>query len=543
MVFLAAVDLPMSPSVVMLVHGAAAVTVLLILWSLWRIRDWGPPDLLGEETAYPLPLAEIKDAMRDVRQRYPADAIEYFAYVLYDIPHYLTRVDERMEIEESSFRIRTTMSFGTMRGRSQTLLVPLIQTGSTLIDELMITDADGAMVPTLSQYETRGLVASALEWLVDYARQQQAMGSTHRLGGTPGTTRVDQMAIDELLQAVCHVGPRTEQLDGWLDAVDRLDVPDVWRAPIRGFCDGLAMIYLIVGELARPPGRQVVVSYSQLVASENPEPHRWRQRFGMLPAILDSPPMAYAFRAQSYHFQLTAGGGRYVYDHRLEFARTRTVVNQKIIARYGQYYVRRHPQDGRSNAHCHIRRQNGLPATPPELKSVVQLREVPPGALGGAAVVAAAAAILTSFFAFTRIALDGPSLDSTASTNQQLLEVVKASVNADIPALLMALPAFSAILVGHWADATRLPKSSVSAYVGLLGTMVISLISAILFLLDANRRFASEVQLTVFDKQWHLHSDAVWLFLAGVAIVQAVYLWCALRIEMKYYLRLLASRA
>jgi hypothetical protein len=184
--------------------------------------------------------------------------------------------------------------------------------------------------------------------------------------------------------------------------------------------------------------------------------------------------------------------------------------------------------DGRSNAHCHIRRRNGLHvAEPPELKSVVTLREIPPGALGGAAVVSAAAAVLTSFFAFTRIALEGPTL----------------SVNADIPALLMALPAFSAILVGHWADATRLPKSSIGAYLGLLGTMAISLVSALLFLLDANRVFGSEVQLTVFDRQWQIHSDVIWLSLAGIAIMQAIYLWCALRIEMRYYLGLLATRA
>jgi hypothetical protein len=105
--------------------------------------------------------------------------------------------------------------------------------------------------------------------------------------------------------------------------------------------------------------------------------------------------------------------------------------------------------------------------------------------------------------------------------------------------LLIALPAFTAILVGHWSDASILPKSSVSAYCGLLGTMVISLASALVFLLDsAGLLRGADVQLNVCCGGGAISTNWLWIELAALACTQTLYLLLRLHQNALFFVRL-----
>ena len=407
----------------------------------------------------------------------------------------------------------------------------------------------------LYQYETRGLLALTLVDLIEFARiESLPQARTYIRGrrwkrrrshGGPAVATSDHHAARRsLVETVCYVGLLNDQeLTTRLTAVDKLTVSWDWKNEIREFCEALARSYVVVAECTWPKSQQLFsITYEQqfpLDSRSQRQYNRLRRLFGLLPSTIDAPRMSYGFRAKSYHFEFDAGHGQYVYDHRLEFVTTRERITQDQLAPYGRPYVRTYREKGRSNAHCYIRRQLRASETgkPPDIKSVIEVREIPPGPLGGAAVVAAAAALLIGFFALTRIALDSPTsaVGQVARAHQRIFEAAQASVNSDVPALLIAVPAFIALLVGHWADPTRLPRSSLSAYFGLLGTMSLSLIAALLFLLDANRVFATEIELSLLEGAWKLKSDLIWLGLTGLAVLQSAYLWWRLYGQTRYY--------
>jgi hypothetical protein len=133
---------------------------------------------------------------------------------------------------------------------------------------------------------------------------------------------------------------------------------------------------------------------------------------------------------------------------------------------------------------------------------------------------------MTTFIALSRVGID-------STTGAQ---------NTGIPSLLIALPAFTAILVGHWSDNSRLPSSSVSAYFGLLGTMFISLASTLIFLLDAAGQLrGTAVQLDFCCGGGTVSTNWPWLGLAMFACSQTVYLWLRLHQGTGYYRRLQKS--
>lgn len=72
--------------------------------------------------------------------------------------------------------------------------------------------------------------------------------------------------------------------------------------------------------------------------------------------------------------------------------------------------------------------------------------------------------------------------------------------------------------------------------------MMLSFLSAILFILDANRHFATQVNLKVWGYDnphfWTQTGDWLWFILSGTAVAQALYLIARLRGEVRYYLSL-----
>jgi hypothetical protein len=154
----------------------------------------------------------------------------------------------------------------------------------------------------------------------------------------------------------------------------------------------------------------------------------------------------------------------------------------------------------------------------------VEFDEIPPGALGGACVVSAACAVLIWFFALTQ-----PGLRGTLATP------------SDLPALLLAVPAFAATWIGQSVD--RILRSSASAYIGLAISAVLSVASALLYVANSSQRsFYTIKNIVVFHGLVGLKNvDVSWFILALVASVVTAYLAEMLRDKVRSYMRALKN--
>ena len=518
-----------------LVHGMSILIALFLFVQLVRTsREFGPDEWLGSPQLADMDLATLRAAMIDALQTHAEPTRVYFMYVLFRLPEYLLRVDEQVTPARRGSEVRATMSFrvdqkslhiGSTDKEPDYVLLPVFRCKrGERIDELIVKDnMTGQHAPRLPREESLAITSLALRTLIRREASQL----------TPPVVSLNSNLLDRFLLDICN-GKR-------IDINTRLN--EVLGTASRQFdrlvqlCDYLSKNYLIIAELGTPLSTQSVVEVEHFVCAVSPAPEsrgRMRKRFGLAPVTIELP-MTYALQAQIYHFQLSAPADQYVYNHRLELLNTNYLVKQPDLQPYGQPYVRVYHEDGRTNAHCYIRprSKNGSADTPPpDMKSVVEVREIPPGALGAATIVATAIATLLIFFAITRIAIDGPGVGSEATS----------LFNSDIPAVLLALPAFAALLLGHWADPTRLPRSSLSAYCGFLVTMFLSFLAAIFFILDANRIFGSQAVVTIWRTQGtgslHLTTDWIWLALAGFAAAHALYLMGRLRGELRYYMKL-----
>jgi hypothetical protein len=157
-----------------------------------------------------------------------------------------------------------------------------------------------------------------------------------------------------------------------------------------------------------------------------------------------------------------------------------------------------------------------------DMSTLVEFDEVPPGALGGACVVAVACAVLIWFFALTQ-----PGLRRALPSS------------SDLPALLLAVPAFAATWIGQSVD--RILRSSSSAYVGLAISAILSVTSALLYVANSSRRsFYTIENETFFHGLVSLKNvDVSWFILALAASVIAAYLAELLRDKVRSYMRAL----
>ncbi|MGH3925138.1 MAG: hypothetical protein ACRDTT_20135, partial [Pseudonocardiaceae bacterium] len=79
----------------------AGLTVAVILWFIFSTSDIMPPaKTLGRPNPMPPSASEIADEYAAIKQSYDPDAIVLFSKMLGDLPRYLTRIDEHIEILE-----------------------------------------------------------------------------------------------------------------------------------------------------------------------------------------------------------------------------------------------------------------------------------------------------------------------------------------------------------------------------------------------------------------------------------------------------------
>lgn len=541
----------------------------------------GPPIPTAPEI---VALAKAEDYVDD---HYDPEAIDYFRRALTELPDYLSRVDEVMEVDGRRAMLRTELVFRGLsnhmdctsltndvtadnpkpspgstenvmpKGPTPTVLVPLVAAKKgRLFDAFSAFDSSGASITTLPQSMVRGLLAVVLRMFFD-----EAMRSTTGEGGLGDLSPSDYTAqrhrwlglVKDTVGAVPPPGQRQIDFAQAVRAIESLtgDFTDENHATLRlrKLCRSFIENYIIVVEVSRPAGDNLKLAYSHVVEFKRQISSKkdksfpgdrlayLRAKHGLMPLTLDAA-MTWPLQADSYHFELSAPEGTYVYDHHLEELKSNTVLRQEqFVINDAQQYVRLYCEEARSRAHLYIRRHlNDLRDTGrsggemPDLKSVIQLREVPPGGTGNAFTVAALTALIIAYFAIFRVGLD-PTLDQASGPHPAN------SGPQDIPAVILTLPAFLAAAIGRGMDSTSLSRISLRTFYCLWTVALLSVLAVLLYIYNAARNPFIVVSVSLFGH--HGSYDMAWVALAAASICVAAYLRREKRAERFYYLQLI----
>ena len=393
-----------------------------------------------------------------------------------------------------------------------------------------------------SYNQTRGLLYHTIRAIVTSIPEE-----TNGLSGDE-CEKLRSKAIGDLTEAVCYSGPRRKQapkiqekIDLLLSSVGQLPVEDKWKRRIRALCETLVDHYIIVVETAVGTGNYITLSYGQdIPIGKSTIRNKWRSRFGLRCLTVDIPHHVYALRTETYHLQMNAGPMEYIFDHHLEWLSSGDAVKPKEL-KWGAFipYVRLHYSSASPAAHLYIRRQSSSeettkalhqdPTGRDRLKSVITFREIPPGALGAATIVSLVTTVLVCFFAMTQIGQEPTPTDPVTS------------LGSDIPALLIALPAVASLIIGSWLDLSRLRRASLTTYLGLGASLVLSLASALYFLWDAYKILPGRRILSL-PGSITVKTDIGWLVLAGLAITCSLFLCRDLIRTSTYYFQLIRKR-
>jgi hypothetical protein len=561
--------------------GAVGLLAAILIWFVVFRSAIRPPrrTALGRPKPVEPSDKDIRDAQLAAGKKYSPDTIELFFNMLGSLPHYLVRITERVEpIEETSQLCVTNHLLYQVDGKSpQVILVPLARVEKgTLLDDFVVTDASGNSVPTLSYTQLRGLLALTIEGLIETALLDSDLGDS-AIGSM--RQKIHKVTRD-LVIAVCGPRPRRRpskdaveqekivraqgRVNDILNSVEGLPISSGWQRRIKNLCRQYIDHYVIVAKIHRIESSDsyLTLTYSHRVPFETVAPSKhdkWRGFLGLKPSVIDVPLNLFALHVQAYHQEVAVEPGQYVFDHHLERLFSRQHVAQTDLGTEDfKPYVRLYYDEARPNAHLYIRHQKGTPPLPPDkkpaettlgsdaknqqksqhagypdrLKSVIQLREIPPGALGAATVIALASAAIISFFALTHVGLDINPNPPTSDAAQ--IEQIRATLNSDVPALLLATPAFVGVLIGSWLDLSHLRRASLTTYLALAMTMFLSLGSALYFVLDANHMLPTAQVMPVIGSA-KVTTDWIWLGLMAVAVTHFCFLARMVIDESRYY--------
>jgi hypothetical protein len=518
---------------------------------------------LGKPLAAPISTRDLARAQDYIDRHYSINAVGYFIELLVALPGYLSRVDEKAQVNGRQINITTKLVFhgkqsllqadskttgDRKEGYPETLLVPLVKARKGLLfDDFKAFGPSGSHLPTLPQWQVYGLIAVALRTLIE--RAIAGAGGVNVVAGGDALSERDRYVLLQIVRDTAGAiinKSSSDDLSNQLDEFDNRISPE-WKKHLKSLFETLIESYLIVVETERQPGDNLLINYSNTIFSERlscGREHIQRVKHGLLPTGLDIANSR-ALHAGSYHFEVSATNQElYVYDHHLEELGSSRPLEQEEDFKARKWYVRVYHEEARSVAHLYIRRQgrdsvpdysipasqNNYSSDPPiDFKSVIQLREIPPGGFGNAVAIALVTAIMIAYFALFRVGID-PRLDVSNANNNQ-----------DIPALMLTLPAFLAAAVGRGMSAERLRNSSLTAFYGLWVIASTSLTAVLLYTYSANRTLPLEITLAVYGGELRL--NLIWVALSLFSIGVYLHLRRKMNEEREYYLCLLKKSA
>jgi hypothetical protein len=500
-------------------------------------------------------ITDITAAMQQASRKYSDEVLYLFNRMLHESSRYLTRISETVEAREGCLCRNVVMDYAlndktvemVVKSGDQMILIPLIKLKKrVMLDNFEITDSDDRHVAPLLQEEANGLIASVITNLFrltflsaspdeigrkltdaeERLRWSLINLACHVDSVTPDTKKAILSLLDIMPVNLGEPGPVSVADPGRIGVIDpgRVAVADTSSLDsLRRFCDFCADHYLIIVEAELPKGSRLSMRYTRTVP-EYGRTEDWNERLRVRLGL--SPfryflPLNLPFEAPSYHFSMLGVPGQYLAHEELIDTQTRKPIQPAVFDGISpQPALQGRLDSGLPYSHLYMR---GLhKARPIGIGTKVEFDEIPPGALGGACVVSVACAVLIWFFALTQ-----PGLRKALESS------------SDLPALLLAVPAFAATWIGQSVD--RILRSSSSAYVGLAASAVLSVTSALLYVANSSQRSFYRIKsIGLFHGLVTLKSvDISWFILALAASILAAYLAELLRDKVRSYMRAL----
>ena len=501
-----------------LIAVSIAIVVSAILLHIGRLAKADPPNNhpMGPEIPDSPTIADIALAVQQASRKYKNEVLYLFQRILQEPTRYMTRINEKVEAREGCLCLDVVVDYAfndattemVHRAGERTILLPLIKPKKrVMLDNLEITN-DDKHVPALLQEEVNGLIVSVINNLFRLAFLSHTPNDIGRK-----LTDAEERLRWSLINLACHVDcvdPATKNAILSLLDFSALSVVDSESLKsLRDFCDFCADHYFIVVEVELPAGSRLSMKYTRTVPEYGRTADwndRLRVRLGLSPYRY-SIPLRLPFDAPSYHFSMLGVSGQYLLREALIDTRTGEQIEPTVFSHMSpRPSLQGRHGSGLPYAHIYTRGLDKAPVI--DMSTRVEFAEIPPGALGGAFVVSTACAILIWFFAVVQPGLR--PADHLASS--------------DLPALLLAVPAFAATWIGQSVD--RILRSSLSAYVGLSISAVLSMASALLYVANSNGiSFLPVRNATFFGGLVGAKDiDMTWFCLAFAASVVTAYL-------------------
>lgn len=527
--------------IALIIAGATSALLLYV----GRMSKADPPqsDHIGPEVAGSPTVLDITRAQDEASYKYSNEALSLFRSILQDPSQYIARIIEQVEAEEGFLRLNVVMDYvfsnDTMeligKNSKGNILIPLIKPRKcVMLDNLEMWDSGDRRVSALLQREVSGIIAFVITSLFRVAFLKDEPTESFGRPLKPAedalrwllinmACRVDRIKEDEKRTILGMLDP--EAIPLILGAEGRGGVDLEGLAALQRFCEFCAEHYLIVVEAETPKESRFSMRYSRTIPQYGQADDwgdRVRVRLGLSPYRY-TIPMQLPFSVSSYHFSMQGVSGQYLARHQLLDGDGKPIEDGRFSCIKPELALQARHDSALPYAHLYT---TGLDRAEEVLNmsTRVEFDEVPPGALGGACVVAAVSAVLIWFFALVQ-----PGLHHALS------------VGSDLPALLLAVPAFAATWIGQSID--RILRSSAAAYVCLAISAVVSLASALVYVANSSGRSFYII------RDWSLTNglitlkdvDLSWFILAVIASFVSAYLAESLRDKVRSYMRALRN--
>jgi hypothetical protein len=240
---------------------------------------------------------------------------------------------------------------------------------------------------------------------------------------------------------------------------------------------------------------------------------RLRMRLGLGPYKFNFPLFMHEL-ADSYHLVVQAAPASYLFSQQIQDDKGTPLRVQEVCEKAEQgrqewepyTYMRLQHRHGLPYSHLYARGFGRRPTGPDGLTLQVRFHERPPGALGTATLLAGS---LVAFIS---------GIGWVMSEHSSL------GAATDLPALLLVLPGLVALLFGQDLRSATLATASLTARVGFLSTLVLSLLAILLYVGQATGRIVhSSVELSVLGIPVPI-TDLAWLVLACLSLLIFFYL-------------------
>jgi hypothetical protein len=446
-----------------------------------------------------------------------------------------------------SVEYRLPYRLGEKGERLVRLWVPVLRPlKGELLDDFGITDASGSSLATLSHEENIEFAALALRALFS------------ALGGGRVPEELERVELGLLTIIATRGGVNQALIKAtWAEARERLLAAlgekvalDRRLELLEWFFRTLAISYPVIVSIQPPPGEdRFLIKYERTIVPTTTVGGlrgRLRMALGLSPYQI-SIPVDHAFSSDSYHLRVEGPSDQYVASQNLRCARPacRASFNRRWAAGpapeeapskcdfhhvtggrsstpYQDYHF--HVKARKGQSHCHLYMRGFVGSGFRDLEFVAGFGERPPGDLSKATITAGVTAVL--------VVAVGYLTRSFAAGNVS-------DMGSDIPALMLAVPGIAAGWFGFAADTGALFRSSLAARVSLIVSGLLSLVAAILYLLENG----SVVMPSPVDSvELAGINDLYWLLLSVAAYVNLIITICYFVVRYSFFKHLLIKK-